>query len=114
MSRCPRTVALFSCERVQALAGLICARWLTCELFRPRDGVHALGLLAGAIVAACLLQRGLGRRELVRRRPVGTFGLLRCRGPPPLLTLYVLRRSRASLRRLIHRRGRRMLRLSGA
>src|SRR5262245_53817370 len=84
------------------------------ELFGARDSVHALGLLAGAIEVARLLERGLGRGELVRRGPAGAFRLLRCRGAAPVLTLHVLRRSRASLCRLIHRGGRRMLGTGGA
>src|SRR5262245_38356127 len=76
-------------------------RRLTCQLFGPRDGLHALGFLAGAIVVARLLQRSLGRRKPVRRRPAGAFRLLRRRGTAPILTLHVLRRCSASLRRLI-------------
>src|SRR2546427_3406626 len=101
MSRCRRAVC-------SAFSANVCRRWsdlrmgLTCELFRPRDCVHALSLLASAIIAARLLKCGLSRGELVGRRPAGTFRLLHCRGPAPSLALHVLGRSRPSLRCLTH------------
>ena len=79
------------------------------EPFRPRNGVHALGLLAALIEAAGLAERRLNRSQVVGRRPSGTLRLLRCRRAAAALALHVLRRSSAALRRLTHGGGRRML-----
>jgi hypothetical protein len=82
---------------------------LTSDPFRPLNRVHALGFLAAPIESTRLVERGLGRRQVLGSWPSGTFRLLhRCRAASGL-ALHVLRRSSASLRRLVHGHGWRML-----
>jgi hypothetical protein len=86
---------------------------LASEPFGPLNGIHALGFLAALIEAARFVERSLRRGQVLGSRPTGTFRLLSCRGPAPDLALHVLGRSGASLCRLPHGSGRRML-LTGA
>ena len=88
-------------------------RLLASEPFRPLNGIHALGFLAALIEAARLVKSSLGRSHILGNGSTGTFRLLSRRGSAADLALHVMGRSRASLRRLPHGSGRRML-LTGA
>jgi hypothetical protein len=91
----------------------VCRSGLASEPFGPLNGIHALGFFAGLIEAARFVERSLGGGQLIGSRPTGTFRLLGRRGPATDLALHVLGRSCASLRRLSHGSGWRML-LTGA
>jgi hypothetical protein len=95
------------------LDGLRSWAGLASEPFGPLNGIHALGFLAALIEAARFVEGSLGRRDLLGGGSTGTFRLLSRRGPPAGLALHVLGRSCASLRRLPHGSGWRML-LTGA
>jgi hypothetical protein len=82
---------------------------LASEPFGPLNGIHALGFLAALIEAARFVQRSLCRAQVLGSRSTDPFRLLSRRGPAADLTLHVLGRSSASLRRLPHGGGRRML-----
>src|SRR5262249_50100365 len=67
-------------------------RLLASELLRLLDGIHALRFLTAAIEVARLLQRSVGRSQVLRFRPPGAFRLLRRGRSTAHLALDVLRR----------------------
>jgi hypothetical protein len=86
---------------------------LASESFGPLNGIHACRFIAALIQAARLVKGSLGRSHILGGGSTGTFRLLSRRGPAADLALHVLGRSGASLRRLPHGSGWRML-LTGA
>jgi hypothetical protein len=86
-----------------------CRSGLASEPLGPLNRIHALGFLAALIEAARFVKGSLGRSHILGGGSPGTFRLLSCRGPAADLALHVLGRSGASLRRLSHGSGWRML-----
>jgi hypothetical protein len=91
----------------------LCRSGLASEPFGPLNGIHALGFFAALVEAARLIKSSLGPSHILGGGSTGTFRLLSRRGPAADLALHVLGRSGASLRRLAHGSGWRML-LKGA
>jgi hypothetical protein len=105
--------ALAEESRVSWLTLAVCRSGLASEPFGPLNGIHALGFFAALVEAARLVKSSLGPSHILGGGSTGTFRLLSRRGPAADLALHVLGRSGASLRRLAHGSGWRMLLTGG-